>query len=726
MRIWLLTSELPPETAGGIATYVDGYARLLAARGHEVTIFNGGVPSRQRRAAAGITVVDLGGRGVRDDPNPYDVLSPPAAMSYEIATRVLQHAADVGAPGVIESQEYLALPYYLLQRKLTERTCLGTTPIVVHLHSPRFGIAQANQEPRFKLPDYWTGQMEKFCVVAADALVSPSHYLAAWVRRAIGRDLEIACVPYPLVLGERPVVRPRPGELVAVGRLEPRKGVLPLVQACDRLWDSGHTFRLTLVGGDLGYAPRATTVHGYLRKLYGRWFADGRLRWSDAVPRPEALRLMSEAWAVLVPSVWENFPNTCMEAMGMGQVVLASTAGGQAEMIADGGIAGFVFDWTLEGDFERKLGDVLSLDAAGHARIGSAARARIEALCAPETVLAARVEHYERARVARETRRLFPTTTTRPAPAPGAAAGEQRGLLSIVIPFYNLGAYLPETLASVEASTYTPREVVIVDDGSDDPASRALAEQLEGDTRYRVVRTRNQGLGPTRNAGAAAARGEFIAFVDADDLVEREFFARCVDVLQRFENVGFVYSWVRYFGTHAGIWPTWNAELPYLLGHNMLNPFVVARRAWFLRHGQNRKEMEHGLEDHESWLRLVLAGALGVSLPHALVRYRIRPESMFRQMRSDAFLYSHEMLANLHPDVYREWGPELTNLLNANGPSWKWNHPDVEPDLPWGVSSRYDAELGGRLVERFRRSAAGRLLLRSANLRRGVRRLLGV
>lgn len=90
------------------------------------------------------------------------------------------------------------------------------------------------------------------------------------------------------------------------------------------------------------------------------------------------------------------------------------------------------------------------------------------------------------------------------------------GLVSVVIPAYDAEAFIAETLDSVLAQTWTPFEVVVVDDGSTD-GTIAVAESF-GD-RVRVVACPHRGHAATRNAGIEAARGEFIAFIDADDLM---------------------------------------------------------------------------------------------------------------------------------------------------------------------------------------------------------------
>src|SRR4051812_24229138 len=91
--------------------------------------------------------------------------------------------------------------------------------------------------------------------------------------------------------------------------------------------------------------------------------------------------------------------------------------------------------------------------------------------------------------------------------------------ISVVVPAFNVEAYLQECLASIAAQTAPDLEVIVVDDGSAD-GTRAVAEAFAaGDPRFRVISQPNRGLGAARNAGVAAARGTYLAFVDGDDVL---------------------------------------------------------------------------------------------------------------------------------------------------------------------------------------------------------------
>ncbi|GEM_PF-266770 len=112
-------------------------------------------------------------------------------------------------------------------------------------------------------------------------------------------------------------------------------------------------------------------------------------------------------------------------------------------------------------------------------------------------------------------------------------------LLSVIIPVYNVEAYLERCLDSVCNQSYTNLEIICVDDGSTDGSAEILAKFAEKDSRIKVLTKRNGGLSSARNVGLTAATGEFVAFVDSDDFVNINAYEKAMMALID-ERVDFV------------------------------------------------------------------------------------------------------------------------------------------------------------------------------------------
>lgn len=96
-----------------------------------------------------------------------------------------------------------------------------------------------------------------------------------------------------------------------------------------------------------------------------------------------------------------------------------------------------------------------------------------------------------------------------------------KGLVSVVIPVYNVKKYLDECMESVVNQSYRNLEIIIVDDGSTDGSGEACDEWGRKDSRIKVIHRENGGLSVARNTGIEASTGEFIAFIDSDDYFEQ-------------------------------------------------------------------------------------------------------------------------------------------------------------------------------------------------------------
>ena len=111
--------------------------------------------------------------------------------------------------------------------------------------------------------------------------------------------------------------------------------------------------------------------------------------------------------------------------------------------------------------------------------------------------------------------------------------GQVPGLLSFIVPVYDTEKYLDECLASIRAQEYRNIEIVCVDDGTPDDSVAIVRRNRLRDPRVRLVRRPNGGLSAARNTGVAAARGEYVAFVDSDDMVPPSGYRAAVESLDR-------------------------------------------------------------------------------------------------------------------------------------------------------------------------------------------------
>lgn len=112
---------------------------------------------------------------------------------------------------------------------------------------------------------------------------------------------------------------------------------------------------------------------------------------------------------------------------------------------------------------------------------------------------------------------------------------------SIIIPVYNVAPYLRECLDSVLAQTFTDWEAICVDDGSDDGSGVILDEYAAKDSRFRVIHQDNAGVSAARNVAMRAVKGEWVGFVDGDDVIARDWFF----VASKAARVNMSAKWIR-------------------------------------------------------------------------------------------------------------------------------------------------------------------------------------
>ncbi len=225
--------------------------------------------------------------------------------------------------------------------------------------------------------------------------------------------------------------------------------------------------------------------------------------------------------------------------------------------------------------------------------------------------------------------------------------------VSVIIPAYNCGEMLREAVDSVRRQTYQDLEVIIVDDGSTDDTPEVIQAIAAEFSKVRTVRADHRGVAAARNRGFAAARGEWIAPLDADDLWLDEKLARCMEYLASHKNLSIVYTPmkpVRMDGEpmEGHTKPCHAGRLTRKLFRSIFihTPAVVFHKRVIEKCG-NLDESLPVSEDYEFWLRISTEFEFGlIDEPLALRRWR--PDSLSRSDRSEGRCIKAAMLERFY------------------------------------------------------------------------------
>lgn len=194
----------------------------------------------------------------------------------------------------------------------------------------------------------------------------------------------------------------------------------------------------------------------------------------------------------------------------------------------------------------------------------------------------------------------------------------ENALISVIIPVYNGAEFLAEAIASVRAQTYTPLEIIVIDDGSTDQTAQVV-QALGADIRY--VYQPNQGPAAARNRGIALAQGALIAFLDADDLWPAAKLRQQAACLAADEQVQVVWG-----NTQMCLYQPDSTPMPAPNRAPLLGSLLCRRRV-FQQVGFFEPALRLG-EDID-WLRRLLTAGIPVQQsPHLALFYRLRPGSM--------------------------------------------------------------------------------------------------
>jgi glycosyltransferase involved in cell wall biosynthesis len=388
VRIALVADEDPGW--GGIGTYTGVLGSGLAALGHEVKLVLRGWERDGVETLDGLTVhrVTVGEPSWRRGTIALSSRLYTARESI-VFSRGVTRALKAIAPDVVEAPEFHAPG---LVPAVRSRLGLGGPSVVVRLHAPAFLTGRlAAERPDF---DVRAGEaLEAASVRCAQLITAPSRAVAELVRRRWRMtEARLRVVPNPIDEQRfAPAPAPAPadaapsGTILVVGRIERAKGQDLLVEALPAIRQAVPDAALLLVGDDGGAAAELARRAAALGVRDAITFAGAR-------PREELPSIYRSAAVCVVPSRFESFPYSALEAMACGRAVVAARVGGLPEVVEQGRDGVLVAP-----ESPAELGAAVArllLDPDERRRLGHAARERVLSAFTASRVAAAMVERY--------------------------------------------------------------------------------------------------------------------------------------------------------------------------------------------------------------------------------------------------------------------------------------------------------------------------------------------
>ena len=237
-----------------------------------------------------------------------------------------------------------------------------------------------------------------------------------------------------------------------------------------------------------------------------------------------------------------------------------------------------------------------------------------------------------------------------------------RPRVTVVTPVYNVVRYLEETVQSVVAQTYRDWELIIVDDGSTDPAARTALDELE-QRGFTLIRTEDRGLAASRNTGARRGQGEFLLVLDSDDKLAPTFLERTVACLDAAPDAGFAVTGTRLFGSRRGKRMPPESDLVRLLCLNVVGSHWLTRRTCWEQAGGWPERSVADVDGVDDW-------SLAIAILEHGWRWAVVPEYLFhRRVREKSF-----SARNREPERRREILRELIRLHEA---TYREHHVEV-------------------------------------------------
>ncbi|HSC54394.1 MAG TPA: glycosyltransferase [Phnomibacter sp.] len=250
-------------------------------------------------------------------------------------------------------------------------------------------------------------------------------------------------------------------------------------------------------------------------------------------------------------------------------------------------------------------------------------------------------------------------------------------LVSIIMPAYNAGNFIQDAIKSVRAQTYQQWELIVVNDGSTDDTAKKVEQLIETDSRIQLITQHNSKQAGARNTGIRKAKGEWIAFLDADDRwAERKLEIQIAYTNTEQADVFFSDAFV--VDEKGNILGQMGAGKGMFCGDRGLSVFLEKNQVPILTSLVRHSVFEHDLfdetpglqnaEDYELWLRLLLKNKTFFGTPESLAYYTLHPAGSTATDRTAFFAVNTALLqlAKKFPEAKNR----LTEIMGTKTIAW--------------------------------------------------------
>ncbi len=235
-------------------------------------------------------------------------------------------------------------------------------------------------------------------------------------------------------------------------------------------------------------------------------------------------------------------------------------------------------------------------------------------------------------------------------------------LISIIIPCYNDGQFIEQSVFSALNQTYSQIEVIVIDDGSD-AETKAVLKKLEPKI-TKLITQENQGQSKARNQGIEFAKGDYILILDSDDYFEQTFCEKAIEVFTNKEDVKLVTCQANLLfedGSSRIFTPKGGTIADFILGNHALGTSLFRKEDWD-NCGKYDESMRQGFEDWEFFIRLLKNGGYVEVIKEPLYNYRKRTHSTTLRANKTKYQLLNYIYIK-HRELYLSYFDTLINHL---------------------------------------------------------------